>query len=179
MGGRVALEVMRLAPERVERLALLDTGVDPLALNGAGAAERVQRLALLARAREHGMREMGRQWARGMVHPARLDSPVFTAILAMIERKTPDIFAAQLSALLGRPDARDVLAAIRCPALIACGRQDTWSPLERHEQMRALAPRSRLVVIEDSGHMTTMEQPRAVAQALVEWMKMAPNAVTS
>ncbi len=170
MGGRVALEVVRLAPERVERLALLDTGMDPLAEGSAGEQERAKRMALLQLAREKGMREMGRVWARGMVHPSRLDSPLFEQILDMIERQTPAIFEAQIKALLGRPDAREVLRSLRCRTLLACGREDAWSPLSRHEQMHAMVPGSRLVVIEDSGHMSTMEQPHAVSQALAEWL---------
>jgi pimeloyl-ACP methyl ester carboxylesterase len=127
-------------------------------------------MALLALARERGMREMGRRWARGMVHPARLDTPLFDDVLDMIERKTPAIFEAQIQALLGRPDARDVLRAAACPTLLLCGRQDAWSPLARHEAMQALQPRARLVVVEDAGHMSTMEQPQAVARALAGWL---------
>jgi pimeloyl-ACP methyl ester carboxylesterase len=171
MGGRVALEVVRLAPQRVERLALLDTGMDPLAPGAAGEQERAKRMALLGLAREKGMRAMGSEWARGMVHPSRLDAPLFQEILDMIERQTLAIFEAQISALLNRPDAREVLRGLRCPTLLACGRQDAWSPLSRHEQMHALVPGSRLVAIEDSGHMSTMEQPGAVSQALLEWMQ--------
>ena len=170
MGGRVALEIARLAPERVERIALLDTGIDPRAEGEAGAQERDKRMALLQLAQTRGMREMGQAWARGMVHPSRLDTPLFEEILAMIARKTPAIFEAQIHALLDRPDAREVFTALRCPTLLLCGRQDAWSPLARHEQMHALLPCSRLVAVEDSGHMSTMEQPAAVSRALVEWM---------
>jgi pimeloyl-ACP methyl ester carboxylesterase len=171
MGGRVVLEMVRLAPERVERLALLDSGMDPLAPGEAGERERAKRMALLQLARDTGMRAMGREWARGMVHPSRLDSPLFERVLDMIERQTPTIFEAQINALLGRPDARPVLNGLRCPTLLACGRQDAWSPLSRHEEMHAMVLGSRLVVIEDSGHMSTMEQPDAVSRALVEWMQ--------
>ncbi len=171
MGGRVALEVVRLAPERVERLALLDTGMDPIAEGRAGEQERARRMELLQMARQNGMRDMGREWARGMVHPSRLNSPLFEHILDMIDRQTPSTFEAQINALLGRPDARAVLEALRCPTLLACGRQDAWSPLSRHEEMQAIGCGSKLVVIEDSGHMSTMEQPHAVSQALVEWMQ--------
>lgn len=173
MGARVALEIMRLAPQRVARLALFDTGLDPIAPGVDGERERRQREALVALARTQGMRALGLQWAPGMVLPAHREAPVFERILAMIERKTPEVFAAQVHALLGRPDARAVFASIRCPVLIGCGRQDAWSPLARHEQMQRLLPGSRLVVIEDSGHMSPMEQPAAVAQALVEWMALA------
>lgn len=170
MGGRVALEIVRRVPERIERLALLDTGLDPLAPGEAGEREREGRMALLRTARESGMRAMGRQWARGMVHPSRLDSPLFEAILDMIERSTPGIFEAQIGALLARPDARETFSSIGCPVLLLCGRQDAWSPLSRHEQMQAMRPDSRLVVVEDAGHMAPMEQPDAVSRALRDWL---------
>lgn len=171
MGGRVALELARIAPERIERMALLDTGVAPLAPGDAGHNEVAGRMALLELARQEGMRAMGQQWARGMVHPARLDTPLFEEILAMIGRKTPDIFAAQLKALIERPDARDMLANLSCPTLLLCGREDAWSPLARHEEMQRLCPRARLAVIEQCGHMSTMEQPEAVTQALAQWLR--------
>ncbi|MFT3719781.1 alpha/beta fold hydrolase [Pseudorhodoferax sp.] len=170
MGGRVALEMARIAPERIQRVALLDTGMDPLAAGEAGAREVAGRQALLQTARSRGMRAMGLEWARGMVHPDHLDTPVFADILAMIERRTPDEFAAQIDALVLRPNARGVLAALRCPTLLACGRQDLWSPLARHEEMQRLCPAARLCVIEHSGHMTTMEQPAAVSALLREWL---------
>lgn len=172
MGGRVALEVVRLAPQRVQRLALLDTGIDPLATGAAGDAERAGRAALLERAHTEGMPAMGRQWAHGMVHADVLGTPLFDQVIDMIGRKTPDIFAAQIRALLGRPDARSVLADTRCDTLLLCGRDDAWSPLTRHQQMLALRPASRLVVIEHCGHMSTMEQPAAVADALCAWMEL-------
>ncbi|HET6827345.1 MAG TPA: alpha/beta hydrolase, partial [Ramlibacter sp.] len=157
MGGRVALEIVRLAQSRIQGLALLDTGTEPLAEGMAGEQERARRMALLEIARQEGMRSMGQQWAQSMVHPARVGTPVFEDILAMIERSTPGRFAAQLHALLGRPDARPVFAAVTCPTLLACGRQDTWSPLERHERMQQALPHARLVPVENAGHMTTME----------------------
>lgn len=176
MGGRVALEIARLAPERVERLALLDSGTDPAEQGAAGEKERAKRLALLEIAQAQGMRAMGTQWARGMVHADRLDTPLFEAILDMIGRRTPAVFAAQIRALLARPDANAVLAGMRCPVLLACGRQDAWSPLARHERMQALCPGAELVVIEDSGHMSTMERPQAVADALRNWMAIGVTA---
>ncbi|MBU6440380.1 MAG: alpha/beta hydrolase [Betaproteobacteria bacterium] len=176
MGARVALEVVRLAPERVQRLALLDTGIDPLPAGEAGERERARRMELLGIARRDGMRAMGREWARGMVHPSRWDSPVFDAILDMLERKTPAVYEAQIRALLGRPDARPLLAGLACPVLLGCGRDDAWSPLARHEEMHALLPGSRLAVFEHSGHMVTMEQPEAVCGALLDWMAWEPAA---
>lgn len=170
MGGRVALEVLRRAPERVDRLALLDTGFKGLDAGDAGEKERAGRHALLSRARAEGMRAMGAQWARGMVHPSRIDTPVFEAILHMIDRNTPGMFAAQIQALLNRPDASALLPRIACPTLLLCGRDDLWSPLARHEDMQRLISGARLEVIEASGHMTTMEQPQVVSAALAGWL---------
>jgi pimeloyl-ACP methyl ester carboxylesterase len=172
MGGRVALEVMRSEPRRAARLALLDTGYRTRPEGEAGEAEARERYRLLDIARTQGMRVMGREWLRGMVHPARLqDGELIETILAMIERKTPGILAAQVLALLTRPSAEAVLRALRCPTLILCGRQDAWSPLARHEEMAAMVAGARLEVIEDSGHMVSLEQPRAVTAALESWLQ--------
>lgn len=170
MGGRVALEVIRRAPERVLRLALLDTGFQALAAGDAGAKERAGRYQLLERARAEGMRAMGEQWARAMVRPERIDDPVFEAILQMIARNTPEMFESQIRALLARPDATALLPLIGCPVLLLCGRDDLWSPLARHEEMQSAISGSRLEVIEMSGHMTTMEQPAEVSRALAGWL---------
>jgi pimeloyl-ACP methyl ester carboxylesterase len=170
MGGRVALEIVRRAPPRVARLALLDTGYQARPETEAGAQERNQRLALLDRAKTEGMREMGAQWAVGMVHPAHVDTPVFEAMLRMIERNSVQRFAHQIEALLRRPDATSLLAHIDCPTLLLCGREDRWSPLVRHIDMREAIPGAHLEVIEHAGHMTTMEQPEAVTRALQTWL---------
>ena len=174
MGGRVAFEVLRRAPGRVERLALLDTSYHPLAAGDAGEAERRQRLALLEIARNQGMRPMAREWALGMVHPDRHGTPVFEAVLDMIERSSPDVFAAQIEALLGRPDATPLLGTIRCPTLLLCGREDGWSPPSRHQFMQERIAGARLVVVEHCGHMCTMEQPAAVAAARAGWLGPPP-----
>lgn len=171
MGGRVALEIMRLAPQRVTRLALLDTGYQARPAGDAGDRERAERMALLELARSEGMRVMGERWAKGMVHMDRLaDKALMNAILDMIERKSPDTFAAQIKALLERPDATGLLPQISCPTLLLCGREDAWSPLARHQQMAALMPRAHLEIIENSGHMSTMEQSDAVAVAMRAWL---------
>jgi len=170
MGGRVAFEMLRRAPERIERLALLDTSYHPLADGAAGETETKGRLALLAIARRNGMRTMAREWTPGMVHPSRHTGPVFDAVLDMFDRKTPDTFAAQINALLNRPDCTELLGTIRCPTLLLCGREDAWSPPSRHEYMHAAIAGSRLIVVEQCGHMSTMEQPAEVARTLAEWL---------
>lgn len=170
MGGRVALEVIRSDPARVDRLALLDTGYQALPAGVAGEKERDGRSRLLTIARDQGMRAMAIEWTRGMVHGDRIDTDLFTSVVDMISRGTPDIFAAQIRALLNRPDATSLLAQIDCPTLLLCGRQDFWSPVERHGTMQEGIAGSSLEIIEHSGHMTTMEQPAAVCIALERWL---------
>lgn len=173
MGGRVALEIIRQAPQRVRRLALLDTGYEALAPGPEGEKEKARRMELLGYARNNGMRDMGEtHWAPGMVHPDHLNTLVFDDILAMIERRSTEQFHAQIKALLSRPDAAPVLRSLACPTYLICGRQDAWSPYERHEIMRDMIPAryATLVAIEHSGHMSTMEQPDAVTATLGQWL---------
>ncbi len=172
MGGRVALEIMRRAADRVERLALLDSGFQARPGGAPGALEQDQRHALIALARREGMRAMGLEWLKGMVHAARHSDQALTdAIADMVARHPLPVFAAQVEALLARPDATDVLRGIRCPTLFGCGRQDAWSPLARHVEMAGLVPHSNLVVIEESGHMAPMERPARCAVQLAAWFR--------
>jgi pimeloyl-ACP methyl ester carboxylesterase len=174
MGGRVALEVIRRVPERVTALALLDTGHQPLPAGEAGEREVAGRMALVEKARRHGMRAMGWDWLQGMVYPSRLaDAVLVNAILDMFERRTPEIYAAQTQALIGRPDATPVLGKIRCPTLVLCGREDVWSPPQRHEEIRDMIPGSSLTVVPYCGHMSTMERPAEVSEALRAWLERA------
>lgn len=170
MGGRVALEVYRKAPHRVDRLALLDTGFHPIEDGEHGEKEKAGRYALLKIAQEQGMRAMAKAWARGMVHPMRLDTPLFEEVLQMLERSNAEVFAAQIDALIARPDATPVLGEIRVPTLVLVGRQDNWSNLARHQQMHGLIPGSVLEIVEDCGHMSTMEQPEACNRAFEAWL---------
>jgi pimeloyl-ACP methyl ester carboxylesterase len=171
MGGRVAFEVFRRAPERVAGVALLDTNYRPRPADEAGEREERERRALLATAERFGTRAMAREWVANMLHPSRVaDTPLIEAIVAMFGRKSAETFAAQIRALLARPDVTPLLGAVRCPTLILCGREDAWSPLARHEEMAAAIPGSTLAVIEQCGHMAPMERPREVAAALREWL---------
>ncbi len=171
MGGRVALEVFRLAPQRVERLALLSTGTHPLAAGEAGEKEKAGRMALLQIAREQGMRAMAKEWAKGMVHPDRIGSPLFEQVLDMFDRGSAAQYAAQINALLNRPNATPQLSGIQCPTLVLTGREDSWSGPAQHEAMAAAMPNATLVIVEHSGHMCTMEQPQAVNEALAAWLR--------
>ncbi len=166
MGGRVALEVYRTAPERVSHLALFDTACTPRV-----PGEEKGRYALLEIARRDGMRAMGMQWLPPMLQPGRMDdAELVETILRMFERKSPAIQEAQITALLNRPDARDVVAGVRCPALLLTGEQDGWSPPAVHRAMSEAIPGSTLAVIPECGHMATMERPEAVTAAMRAWL---------
>ncbi len=170
MGGRVAFEILRRVPERVVGVALLDTAYRPRTTGEAGEGERASRFELLDVARSQGMRAMARQWIPRIVHPARLsDEGFINSMVEMIGRKTADIFAAQINALLNRSDAAPVLSVLRIPTVILCGREDLWSPLAGHREMAALVPQSKLVIIENCGHMAPMERPEEVTTALDDW----------
>ena len=152
-------------------LALLDTGYLALSTGLTGEEEVSKRMNLLQMAQTQGVRVMAQNWAQGMVHPDRLrDDALMEAILQMFERKSADIFAKQLQALIHRPDGSDVLSRIAVPTLIGCGRQDAWSPPSQHEAMHQLAPHAKLVIYENAGHMAPMEQPKAVADSLLCWL---------
>lgn len=166
MGGRVALEVYRRAPERIERLALLDTGYEPVA---PGEAER--RAVLVNKALAEGVAAIAETWGRPMIAPCNQDTDVLTRVVAMVGRMSGEIYAGQTRALLNRPDATPVLATIACPTLVLCGAQDGWSPPDRHERMAARIKGAWLRVIDDCGHMCTMERPDEVTAALREWMQ--------
>lgn len=170
MGGRVALEVMRLAPERVTHLALLDTGYKPLPAGEAGEKERAGRFALLDTARRKGMRTMARLWVQNMVHPSRLQEPLIDSIVEMFERKTAAIYAAQIQALLTRPDATAVLAKIACPTLVLCGAEDAWSTVIQHRELSAAIAGSAFVSVPVCGHMSMMERPQEVNRAFEKWL---------
>ena len=195
MGARVALEVIRLAPQRVQGVALLSTGYTARAVGQSGQEEADKRQVLVDLARTQGVRAMARVWVRGMVHPERLqqhpqDLALVESIVQMFERKSADIFERQVQALLNRPDGSAVLTQLTVPTLVLCGRQDSWAPPDQHQAMHRLvngrwhaegretlsgAPRrtvepATLAIIEDAGHMAPMEQPAAVANALLHWL---------
>lgn len=167
MGGRVALEVYRRAPQRIARLALLDTGYEPVA---PGEAER--RAVLVNKAQAEGVSAIAETWGRPMIASCNLETTdVLARVVKMVGRMSGEIYAGQTRALLNRPDATAVLAAIVCPTLVLCGAQDAWSSPDRHERMAALIKGAKLKVIDACGHMCTMERPAEVLAALREWMQ--------
>ena len=172
MGGRVAFEVFRKAPERITRIAVMNTGVTPLPAGEPGKEEERGRRRLLQIARTQGIRPMAEEWLKGMIPGHRQNDGALTGrIIEMFERKDADLFETQMLALLTRPDARPVLATIRCPALVLTGQDDIWSPPVRHQEIAdAIGPSAQLVLVPQSGHMSTMEWPAEVAAAMRDWL---------
>ncbi|WP_225766863.1 alpha/beta fold hydrolase [Inquilinus sp. Marseille-Q2685] len=170
MGGYVALEIMRRAQERVAGLALIDTSARP-----DTEEQSRRRRALIALARTGKFKGVTPRLLPLLLHPSRLEDPVLTGrVMAMAARIGRDAFLRQQTAILGRPDSRPDLSRIGCPAVVVCGRQDELTPLPVSEEMAGLIPGADLVVVEDSGHLSTMEQPEAVNAALAAWLGRLP-----
>ena len=168
MGGYVALEIMRQAPERVTRLALLDTSAR------ADTPEKTERRGgLIELARMGEFKGVTPRLLPLLIHPDRLDDKELTgAVMAMAARTGKEAFLRQQNATLKRIDSRPHLSAIRCPTLVLCGRQDAVTPLEAHQEMADAIPRAGLVVVEDCGHLAPLEQPHAVSAALSYWLQI-------
>ena len=166
MGGYVAFEVMRQAPERVTRLALLDTKARP------DTPEQTQRRkGLIALAEKGRFKGVTPRLLPLLIHASRLEEQALpAAVIAMAERIGKDAFLRQQKAILSRPDSRPTLVTITCPTLVLCGRQDALTPLDCHTEMAAGIADSRLVVCEDCGHLAPMERPDEVTAALRDWL---------
>jgi len=168
MGGRVALEIVRRAPRRVEGIALLNSGVHP-----AREGEAQSRALLVQLARTDGMRALAAAWLPPMMGaPPERVAVLTPRLIKMVERSTPEAFAGQIDALLRRPDAQPVLSTITVPALLLSGTNDNWSSLAQHKEMQRSVAHATLVEIEDAGHMAPIEQPAAVASALRRWLAL-------
>jgi pimeloyl-ACP methyl ester carboxylesterase len=166
MGGRVALEVVRMAPHRVLRLAMLNTGVHPVRDSEVPGRQR-----LLNIARTAGMPAVADEWLPSMVGAdARQDGVLMEGLRAMVQRHSAEEFSGQIHALLNRPDAEAVLSLVKVPTLLLSSDEDQWSPISQHEQIRSQVPGSRLVALEGVGHMTPVEAPQAVAEAIRSWL---------
>jgi pimeloyl-ACP methyl ester carboxylesterase len=166
MGGYVAQEIMRQAPERVSRLALLDTSSQA---DTPDSLER--RKGLIALAEMGEFRGVTPRLLPVFLHPSRLtDQPLVEAVTAMAARVGKDAFLRQQRAIMGRIDGRADLAAIRCETLVLCGRQDALTPLAFHEEIAGLVKGARLEIVEDCGHLSTMERPWEVSSLLRQWL---------
>jgi pimeloyl-ACP methyl ester carboxylesterase len=165
MGGYVALEILRRAPERVERLALLNTHARP---DSPEATENRRRLMALA---ERDFAAVSVELFPKLVAPAHLkEAGLSGKVTEMALATGKEAFLRQERAIIGRIDSRPHLGAIRCPTLVIAGRLDALMPVELLEELAHGIPGARLEVLEDSGHMSTLERPDVVTRLLREWL---------
>ena len=167
MGGIVAMEMLRQSPERVDRLALLDT--NPLAELEAVKQGRMPQMAAV---REGRLEEIMREEMKPNYLP---DGPnrgqILDTCMAMATDLGPDVFIRQSLALMNRPDQSKTLRQVDLPTLVLCGREDQLCPVERHELMTDLLPSSTLQVIDGAGHLPTLEKPEETNAALRRWLE--------
>ncbi len=167
MGGYVALEVMRQAPQRVERLALLNTNARP---DSAESAENRKRLIALAGKDFPAVVQTLMQ--RVVAKEALADPDITGTIGAMALAVGKDAFVRQQTAIMARADSRPGLRAIACPTLVVAARDDAIMPLELLEEIARGIPKATLAVIERSGHTPSLERPEELTDLLVSWLEL-------
>jgi pimeloyl-ACP methyl ester carboxylesterase len=167
MGGYIAFEIMRQAPARVARLALVNTQARP---DTAEATARRQ--GMIARVRSGGYRSVLDELFLGFVHPSRQDDAALRQLVYdMGDDIGPEAFIRQQTAIFSRPDSRPTLAWIKCPTLVLTGDQDNTIPNALSMEMAGGIPGAKLVVLPNCGHLPQVEQPQATADALTEWLR--------
>ncbi|KAA2214444.1 alpha/beta fold hydrolase [Teichococcus oryzae] len=170
MGGYVALEIMRQAPERVTHLALFDTSARP---DSPEAARR--RRGLMALSRSGQFKGVTPRLLPSLLHPDAVEGPLGHEVRDMADRIGKEAFLRQQLAILHRPDSRPMLPGIRVPTLVAVGEADILTPPELSEEMAAAIPGARLALIPQSGHLPTMERPEASTALLRDWLARPPG----
>lgn len=174
MGGYVALEVVRQAPDRVEALVLLDTSARP-----DTPGQKETRLAFIELARGGRFDEVWRTLLPKIVHPDLVEDPeIRFAVEGMAHAVGPGGFERQETAIIGRPDSRGDLPDISCPTLVLCGRDDTLTPPHLHEELADGIPGARLRRIDRCGHLSTLERPEEVTRAMREWLETRADRMT-
>lgn len=170
LGGFVAIEIARIAPERIDRLALLDTSI-----NADSPSRAVSRSALNDVAKAPGkFHGFGHGLLKAYLAPDHVqDETIMSRIRGMTERLGPEVFLRQNNVV--RKDGAAILKALRCPLLILAGEFDAITPFRDHQVMAEIAPSARLVSIPNSGHMTPIENPDAVSAAMLQWLGAASD----
>lgn len=168
MGGYIALEIALRAPDLVSKLILLDTKIRP-----DTEAEKDGRRALIEKARNGEMDDVVERLIPRLLHPDHVnDADLGRIIRIMAEETGAEDFIAQETALLGRRDVSGLVDAIETPTLIVVGDSDAITPPDAAEEMNEALSQSQLVTILGAGHLTTLEQPEAVAEAIAEFLKL-------
>lgn len=168
MGGYVCMEIMRQAPQRVTGLALLDTRAAADVPEETRRRHELVRLAQTARTFQPVTKLM---LPLLMHHSRQQDEVLVKAVTDMAERVGVEAYVLQQRAIMSRPDSRADLRRVRVPSIVLCGRQDALTTLAQHEEMAALIPGAELVVIEECGHISSLERPEDVTAALRNWLK--------
>ena len=166
MGGFISFAIMRLAPERVDRLALLDTNAR--ADVPERIAEREKFIALVQRGR---FTEVNAILTPRYLHPNHRGESFVKIVEQMADDVGVEGFPRQQRAIMCRPDSRAMLANIRCPTLVLVGDSDAATPPELSKEMADAIPGAKLVIIKDCGHLSTIEQPNAVNSAMIDWLQ--------
>lgn len=167
MGGYVAFEILRQAPGRVARLALLDTQ----AVADSEEA-RSRRRELMALAETGEFRGVSRHLLPLFLRPERLsDSALTGTVQTMAESVGKEAFLLQQRAIMARPDSRPDLPKIACPTLVLGGREDAVTPPERQIEMARAIPDATLVLLPRCGHLAPLERPEAVTRQLLAWLQ--------
>jgi pimeloyl-ACP methyl ester carboxylesterase len=167
MGGYIAFEIMRQAPERVAKLALINTRARPD--TAEVTARRQDQMVRAAGGGFHGVLD---EMFPDLVHPSRHgDAALRQLIHDMGDDVGAEAFIRQQTAIIGRPDSRPTLAWIKCPTLVLTGDQDNTIPNALSMEMASGIPGAKLVVLPNCGHMPQPEAPQATAEALTEWLR--------
>ena len=167
MGGYVAFEILRRAPERVSRLALLDTSA-----RADTPEQTARRRGLIELAQKGRFLGVTPRLLPQLLHPDHVrDHAIANTVAQMARSVGREGFLAQQRAIIGRPDSRSDLGRIRCPTLAIGGRQDAVTPPEVMEEIAAGIPGAKLVLLDRCGHLSPLEQPEAVTAAMAEWLK--------
>ena len=167
MGGVVAMELLRRAPDRISRIALM--GANPLAESPAMAADREPQIVKVRTGRLAEV--MRARIAPERLAPGPQRQEVLALAMDMAETLGPEVFIRQSRAMQRRRDQQAVLRKCKVPAMVLCGRHDDPAGIKRHEFMADLIPYARLVVLEESGVLPTLEQPGAATAALRDWLR--------
>jgi pimeloyl-ACP methyl ester carboxylesterase len=165
MGGYVALEMMRQAPERILGLALLDTSArpdTPQATEGRRAAMKLSETNFPA--------VIAALFPKLMLPAHAQNEALEKVFTAMAHDVGPEGYRRQQAAIIGRIDSRPFLGAIHCPTMVLCGRDDAVTPVEVHEEMATAIPGSMLEIVEECGHLSALEQPDRVTESLKRWL---------
>ncbi len=167
MGGIIAHAIMAQAPSRVEKLAFVGSTA-----RADTPEQTTRRKNLIALAEDGRFREVSTLLMPALLHPSRLAETELTdTVYAMADAIGPRAFIQQVTAVMKRPERLGHLHHYQLPTLLICGREDAITPLDMHTEVAARVPGARLAVIEQCGHLATMERPQAVTALLRQWLE--------